>query len=77
MSKSSAPKPAPIDDFRPFYLKDGKLWVPYRSGDDWYLHYMTPETTWLGVNNALAVLGNAGVVVPFAMAALKGRKREG
>jgi hypothetical protein len=74
MSKRRNRAPAAMDDFRPLYLKDGKLWVPYRSGDDWYLHYLTPDKAWLVINNALAVVGKTGVVVPFTMATLSGRK---
>lgn len=71
MGKRSRDAPASIDDFAPFYIKNGKLWVPYRSGDDWHLHFLTPEKTWLGINYALAVVGHAGKVVPFALNALR------
>lgn len=77
MKKRKATAPAPVDDFRPFYLKGGKLWVPYRSGNEWYLHYLEPETAWLGINNAVRVLCSTGEVVPFALKALRNGSPEG
>ena len=74
MGKHRARAPAPMDDFRPFYLKNGKLWVPYRSGDDWLLHFLEPEKAWLAVNNAVGIPGNAGQVVPFAWNARGGKR---
>lgn len=73
MAKHRGRAPASMDDFQPFYRKNGLLWVPYKSGDDWHLHYVTPEKAWQAINFALPVLRDAGVVIPFAIAALKSK----
>lgn len=75
MGKRFKGAPASMDDFAPFYLKGGKLWVPYQSGDDWHLHFIDPLKTWKAINYAIAVIGNAGVVVPFALSALRKDRR--
>lgn len=67
--------PTPVDDFEPFYLKEGLLWVPYLSCGKLRIHTITPAITFKGIGFALKVLGSTGNVLPFTRAAF--RPREG
>lgn len=74
MPKHDARAPALIEDFKPFYLKDGLIWAPYYAANKWRLHCMAPELAWKGIHNAVRVLGHSGKVVPITAQALRGRE---
>jgi hypothetical protein len=71
MTKHSARAPVPVDDFEPFYIREGLLWVPYISGGKTRIHTLMPEMAFKGISYALKVLGSSGKVVPFTLRALK------
>lgn len=74
MGKQRKCAPAAMDEFRPLYRKDGLIWVPYRSGDTWHLHYLTPETVLQGVCYALPLVTGGGKIIPFALGSLRGNQ---
>lgn len=71
MSKHRACAHVTIEDFEPFYLREGMLWVPYKSGAKMHLHRLTPEMAFKGIGYALKVLSHSGTVVPFTLRALR------
>jgi len=60
-----------IEDFAPFHIRKGQLWVPYLGNGVWRMHSMDPLTAWKGVGFVLRACGGGGKVVPFALEALR------
>ena len=66
MGKRASEQSCLIQDFKPFVMKKGLLWIPYTCCGQSFEHCMTPEVALKGVANALALLGpNGGEVLPF------------
>lgn len=78
MTKGHA-KTAPvlIENFDPFYLRNGLVWVPYydQAGHQ-YLHCLTPEVVIKGMDCATAVLCLRNII-PFAARLLSGEGERG
>lgn len=77
MAKTRMLAPVEIEDFDPFYKKNGQLWVPYYSAGKLRLHTMDYATAWKGVGYAVRVLSASGEIVPFTLKALKAREKAG
>ena len=66
MGKRAAEQSCLIQDFKPFMLKKGLLWIPYTCCGQSFEHCMTPQIALKGVANALALLSQkGGEVLPF------------
>lgn len=70
MRKHDARAPVLVEDFAPFYMRTGLLWIPYISREKQYLHCLTPQIAFKGIELALKCLGAGGKIIPFAARAL-------
>jgi hypothetical protein len=66
MGKRASEQSCLIQDFKPFVMKKGLLWIPYTCCGQSFEHCMTPEVALKGVANALALLSPVGSqALPF------------
>jgi len=72
MADRARKAPVPMEDFKPFYKRDGLIWVPYLSESKWRLHNLTPEMVVKAIGYALPLLAD-GKVIPFAIKAARNR----
>lgn len=66
--------PVGIDDFEPFYLKRGLIWVPYTDVEaNKRMLFLSPATALKGCGFVAGLVGaNTNNIIPFVAQALQG-----
>lgn len=62
-----------VEDFRPFYIKEGQLWAPAYIKGRWRVLTAEPAIALKGTGIALGVLCDSGRILPFVRNAVKRR----